>query len=122
MSDALKRINKARDPEFQDRVMFYMWVQAVTVLEATTPDTNDLALAKAIFAGSVKAEDMTRVVITNGTIGAKVDSDTAVLDSEIEYVVVTENKFNALAQSYAAAGEPAEIQIYEEGRIIIQRC
>ena len=104
MSDALKRINKARDPEFQDRVMFYMWVQAVTVLEATTPDTNDLALAKAIFAGSVKAEDMTRVVITNGTIGTKVDSDTAVLDSEIEYVVVTENKFNVLAQSYAAAG------------------
>lgn len=109
MADSLKRINKARDKEFQDRVMFYMWNRANAILDAEkeTPgstDSDDLSLAKAIFANQVRSDDMTMIVLTNATIGSAVDADSAVSESDLEYVVSTENKFNDLAQAYVAAG------------------
>jgi hypothetical protein len=104
MADALKRITAARDKEFQDRVSFYMWHKANTVLDDETPNADDLSLAKAIIARQVNAEDMTMVVITNSTVGAKVDAGNAVLDSEIERVVVSDTKFHDLAEAYKAAG------------------
>ena len=104
MADSLKRITKAKDKQFQDRVSFYMWQKANDVMDNENPDVNDLALAKAVIARQVNVEDMTMVVITNGTIGGSIDSDTAVPDSAIEYVVDTENKFHDLETAYKAAG------------------
>ena len=104
MADALKRINKARDKEFQDRVAYYMWQQANSVFDASSPDADDLALAKAIVARQVNMEDMAMVAMTNATIGGKIDAGTEVPDSDIEYVVVTEGKFHDLATAYKAAG------------------
>lgn len=104
MADALKRINAARDKEFQDKVAYYMWQQANTVLDNATPDADDLDLAKGILSRQVNYEDMAMVAMTNGTIGSKIDAGTAVPDSDIEYVIVTENKFHDLATAYKSAG------------------
>lgn len=115
MADSVKRQTMANNVPFQDRCEYYFYEHARTVLEATTPDTTDLAFAKAIWAGQVKIVDMTKAIITNGTIGTKIDNDQKLLPEDIEltnpiteddlaYVVTTENKFNALAQSYFAAG------------------
>lgn len=104
MADSLKRITKAKDRQFQDRVGFYMWNQANVIFDQETPDPDDLSIAKAIFANQVSLYDMAMIVITNATIGTKIDSDQAVPDSDIEYSIVTENKFHDLAESYKAAG------------------
>ena len=104
MADALKRISMAKDNQFQDKVAYFMWQQANTVLDDISPDADDLDLAKAIIARQVNMEDMTMVAMTNATIGGKIDSDTPVPDSDIEYVVITENKFHDLATAYKAAG------------------
>jgi hypothetical protein len=104
MADALKRITAARDNDFKDRVSFYMWQQANAVLDNATPNADDLDLAKAILARQVNAEDMAMVAITNATIGAAIDAGTVPPDSDIEYVVMTENKFHDLATAYKSAG------------------
>lgn len=104
MADALKRITAARDKQFQGRVSFFMWQQANTVLDDPAPDADDLSFAKSILSRQVSAEDMAMVVMTNATVGGKVDADQDVPDSDIEFVVVTENKFHDLAAAYKAAG------------------
>jgi len=104
MADAIKRIGMSRAKPFQDRCMYFMFAQADVIFGQTTPDADDLLLAKALWSGQVKPEDIARVVITNVTIGGKIDNGTEVLDSELEYVVMTENKFHDLATSYKAAG------------------
>ena len=104
MADSLKRITAARDKQFQDRVSYFMWQQANAVLDTETPNEDDLALAKGVIARQINVEDMTMIVITNATVGIAIDAGNAVSDSEIEYVVATENKFHDLALSYKAAG------------------
>jgi hypothetical protein len=43
-------------------------------------------------------------MMTNPTIGSHVDNDENITDSEIQYVITTENKFNTIAQTLVAAG------------------
>ena len=81
-----------------------MYQQASVVFGQETPDPDDLLLAKALWSNQVKSEDMARIVVTNTTIGGKVDNDEQPTDSELEYVVTTENKFHDLALAYKAAG------------------
>lgn len=104
MADALKRVQKSRSKKFQNKCLYFMYEQADVIFEDDTPDADDLLLAKALWAGQVKAEDMARIVMTNSTIGGKIDSDTTVPDSDIEYAVKTENKFHDLALAYKSAG------------------
>lgn len=104
MADSVKRQTVANNKPFQDRCEYYFYEHARSVLEAETPDTDDLAFAKAIWAGQVRVLDMTKAVMTNATVGTAIDSDSAVSESDLAYVVTTENKFNALAQAYSAAG------------------
>lgn len=104
MADALKRISKSKDKAFQDRCMYYMYQKAAAVFAQGTPDADDLLLAKALWAGQVKIEDMARIVVTNSSIGTVIDNDTAVSESDIEWAIVTDDTFNELAQSYKAAG------------------
>lgn len=104
MADALKRIQMSENKAFQNQCMYFMYEQASVVFGQDTPDTDDLALAKAVWAGQVKPNDMARVVLTNTTVGGKVDTDHEITDSEIEYVVKTENKFHDLALAYKSAG------------------
>jgi len=104
MANSLKRIEKSRDKQFQDRCLYYMYEQADIIFEQTAPDADDLLLAKALWAGQVKSEDMARIVMTNTTVGGKIDTDTDVPDSDIEYTVKTDNKFHDLALAYKSAG------------------
>ena len=115
MTDSVKRQTMANNKPFQDRCEYYFYEHARTVLEDATPDTTDLAFAKAIWAGQVKVLDMAKVVMTNATVGSKIDNDqktnpedtemtNPITESDLAYVVSTENKFNALAESYLAAG------------------
>ena len=115
MADSVKRQTMANNKPFQDRCEYYFYEHARTVLEATTPDANDLAFAKAIWAGQVRVVDITKVVMTNATVGTKIDNDQKldpedititdpITESDLAYVVTTEDKFNLLAQAYSAAG------------------
>ncbi len=104
MANAFKRIAASKDKAFQDRCFWYMHQKAAAVFAQETPDADDLLLAKALWAGQVKVEDMARIVLTNATIGAAVDSDTEVSEGDIEYVILSSTAFNDLAASYKAAG------------------
>lgn len=104
MADALKRIGKSKDKAFQDRCTYYMYEKAAAVFAQETPDADDLLLSKALWAGQVKIEDMARIVTTNATIGAAIDAGNTPVESDIEYVIVTDTYFHDLAVSYKAAG------------------
>ena len=104
MADAFKRIAATKDKSFQDRCFWYMHQKAATVFAQETPDADDLLLAKALWAGQVKAEDMARIVATNSSIGGDIDNGNAVGESDIEYVIVTDTAFHDLATAYKAAG------------------
>lgn len=104
MADASKRMNKTKEPIFQDRCEYYMYQKAADIFAAQSPDADDLLLSKALWAGQVNVVDMARIVVTNSTIGAAIDQDTEVTESDIEYVIITDTAFNNLATSYKAAG------------------
>jgi hypothetical protein len=81
-----------------------MYQHAKTVLEDETPDTNDLKLAQNVWAGGLDYQNVALIIMTNATIGSHVDNDENITDSEIQYVISTENKFNTIAQTLVAAG------------------
>jgi hypothetical protein len=81
-----------------------MYQHAKTVLENATPDTDDLKLAQNVWAGGLDYQNVALILMTNVTIGAHVDNDENITDSEIQYVISTENKFNTIAQTLVAAG------------------
>ena len=104
MADAFKRIAATKDRSFKYKCFWYMHQKAATIFAQETPDADDLLLAKALWAGQVKAEDVARIVATNSTIGAAIDNGTAISESDIEYVIVTDTAFHDLATAYKAAG------------------
>jgi len=104
MANSGKRIRMSKDAEFQNRCFWHMHQKAAAIFAQETPDADDLLLAKALWAGQVNQEDVARVVLTNATVGAAVDADTEVTESDIEYVIVSDTAFNDLAVSYRAAG------------------
>jgi len=100
MADSLKRITWAKDKQNQDRVDYYLFQKALAVMALETPGADDLAFAKMIYVGSHNLLACAKVVVSNTTIGAKIDVGTAVPDSDIEYVVMTE-QWTALAGAAA---------------------
>lgn len=119
MTDAIKRIAKSKDASFKDRCVYYMWEKADAVFAEESPYPNELAFAKALYANKVNYEDMSKIVVRNPTIGAKIDSDeklnpedvtltNPILESEIQWVVQSADAgargFHNLADSYIAAG------------------
>ena len=104
MADAAKRITKTKDQSFQDRCQYYMYQRAAAVFAEETPDADDLLLAKALWAGKVSMQDMARIVVTNATIGAAIDAESAITESDIEYVIVTSGAYHQLALAYKSAG------------------
>jgi hypothetical protein len=104
MTDALKRISKTKDQAFQDRCSYYMYQKAAAVFAETTPDADDLLLAKALWANKVSMQDMARIVVTNAPIGAAIDAGNTPAEGDIEYVIVTAGSFHQLALAYKSAG------------------
>lgn len=108
MADAGKRISKTKDAWFQDRCEYYMYAKAAVIFAQEIPDANDLLLAKALWAGQVKPRDMARIVVTNYDIGAAIDAGTVVSESDIEWMVYSDDTdakgFHQLAEAYKSAG------------------
>jgi hypothetical protein len=102
--DAVKRRNMIKDSVFKTRVAEYFYYKANAVLLEANPVVNELDFAKALFAGSVKEEDMSRIVAYNTTIGNSIDNGSDILESDIEYAVITESRFTMLANAYKAMG------------------
>ena len=102
--DAVKRRNIIKDSVFKTRVAEYFYLKANSVLLDDNPVLDELAFAKAIFAGQVKEEDMTRIVAYNSTIGSAIDAGNDILESDIEYSVLNESRFSMLADAYKAMG------------------
>ena len=108
MADALKRISKVKDSAFKDRCTYYMYAKAAVIFADADPDADDLLLAKALWANQVNAEDIARIVVTNDSIGASIDADTAVDEGSIEWVIYSDDAgakgFHQLALAYKSAG------------------
>ena len=108
MTDALKRISKTKDQAFQDRCSYYMYQKAAAVFAETTPDADDLLLAKALWAGQVNFEDIARIAVTNFDIGTAIDAGNTPAESDIEWIVYSEDVgargFHQLALAYKSAG------------------
>ena len=104
MIDSQKRMTFSYNKSFQERCKWFMYQHAKTVLENETPDTDDLKLAQNVWAGGLDYQNVALIMMTNATIGAHVDNDENITDSEIQYVITTENKFNTIAQTLVAAG------------------
>jgi hypothetical protein len=108
MADALKRISKVKNKSFQDRCEYYMYQKAAAVFALGTPDVDDMLLAKALWAGQVKIEDMARIVVTNSDIGAAIDAGNTPAESAVEWMVFSEDAgakgFHQLALAYKSAG------------------
>ncbi len=102
-ADALKRIQKVRDKQFQDKVSYYMWKQAYDALISAPPDADDIALCKAFITRTVNVEDLAMIVITDDAIGELIDAEKEITDSDIE-TSVNAGKFHALAMVYKAVG------------------
>ena len=99
-----KRMTFSYNKGFQERCKWFMYQHAKGILESETPDADELAFSKALFAGNVKAEDMSRIVAYNTSIGAAIDAGTAIAESDIEYAVLTESRFTLLTAIYKNAG------------------
>ena len=108
MADALKRISMSKDKAFQDRCAYYLWEKAKVVFTQETPDADDLLLAKVLWAGKVNFEDIARIAVTNPTIGASIDAGNTPTESDIEWVVYSDDVgakgFRQLALAYKSAG------------------
>lgn len=104
MTDSLKRFSLSNNKEFQNRCRYYMYQQAKTVLEQVAPDPDDLKLAQAVWSNKVDYNNICLIILTNPTVGAKCDNEEVITETEIEYVISTENKFNTIAQTLVAAG------------------
>lgn len=104
MADSLKRMNKVKEGPFQLKNEFYVRQKAESVLSESTPDPDDLKLAKAVFAGTVNIENFTYVSVLNSTIGTAIDAGSAVAENDIEYVWISTTGFHDIALSLSSAG------------------
>lgn len=90
MADSAKRMTWAKTAENQNRVDYYLFQKALSVMAEETPNADQLAFAKQIYSGQHNSLACAKVVASNSTIGTAVDADNAVSETDIEYVVVTD--------------------------------
>ena len=94
MADSIKRIQWSRDKETQDKVLFYLFQKAKAVSTAGTAAQAELDFADRVYAQTCNMFAACMICATNATIGAAIDGDNAVADSDIEYVVGTDQWAN----------------------------
>ena len=90
MADSLKRISKAKDAQFQDRIDYYLFQKSLSVMAEASPDADELAFAKKVYAGEHNLLACAKVVVSNATIGTAIDAGNQPSEGDIEYVVVTD--------------------------------
>ena len=102
MADSLKRITWAKDAQVQDRIDFYLFQKAISIMAQETPDADELAFSKDVYVGKVNLLACAKVVVSNATIGAVVDAGNAVSESDMEYVIATDQWHNMAVAAEAA--------------------
>lgn len=98
MADSLKRIAWSRDKQTQDKIHYYMFQKAKAVLTTGTASQKQLDMSQRVYAQTVNLFAACMICATNATIGTAIDADNTPAESDIEYVVVTdqwENMANA---------------------------
>ena len=90
MAESLKRIAWSRDKETQDRINYYMFQKAKSILTEGTASPAQLAMSQRIYNQTVNLFAACMICATNPTIGAAIDAGNAVTKTDIEYVVVTD--------------------------------
>ena len=97
MANATKRFQWSNDKETQDRITFYLFQKAKAVLTAGTADQDELDFSSRIYNQSYNKFAASMICASNATIGSAIDAGDAVSDSDIEYVVVTDQWANMAA-------------------------
>lgn len=90
MADALKRIQWSRDKETQDRVLYYLFQKSKAVLTKGTAAQKELDIANRVYSQKVNLFAACMICAANPTIGAAIDAGKPVSDSDIEFVVGTD--------------------------------
>ena len=90
MANAIKRVQWSNDKQMQDRISFFLFQKAKAILTANVAPTPQLDFAKRIYNQTYNKFAAGMICASNATIGDAIDGDTAVSDSDIEYVVVTD--------------------------------
>ena len=94
MADSIKRIQWSRDKETQDKVLYYLFQKAKDVITEGTAPQAELDFADRIYNQSFNVFAASMICASNATIGAAVDDETAVAESDIEYAVATDQWAN----------------------------
>ena len=90
MADSIKRVQWSRDQQTHDRVSFYLFQKAKAIITAGTAGTAQMDFCDRIYNESYNKFAAAMICVSNPTIGAAVDAGSAVADSDIEYVVTTD--------------------------------
>ena len=90
MADSIKRIQWSRDAENQDRILYFLFQKAKAIRVAGTSDQKENDLCDRIYTNTVNKFAACMLCATNATIGEAIDGDNSVSDSNIEYVIATE--------------------------------
>ena len=97
MANAIKRVQWSNDKETQDRITFYLFQKAKAVLTAGTADQAELDFSERIYNQSYNKFAAGMICASNATIGTAVDAGNVVAESDIEYVVGTDQWSNMAA-------------------------
>lgn len=103
MAEAVKLINVADDAGLQFRVAYFLVKQSAVILDAASPDPNQLTLAKdvSLNGGMTHAPDFARMLVTVDAVATALETagyqHTAFDDAQLETQV------NALWPTYAKA-------------------
>ena len=111
MANAPKRMWVAQDQEFRDYCLFFMGEKATEVLLATTPNADDLALAKKVYAKAVSADNLAYLAVLSTALGNAIDSNVTVgqtftISAAVADMIRTAiyGLFHTMALAYRAAG------------------
>lgn len=90
MADSIKRVQWSNENETHDRISFYLFQKAKEVVTAGTAGTAQMDFCERIYNQSYNRFAAAMICASNATIGAAIDAGTAVSESDIDYVVATD--------------------------------
>ena len=109
MANSLKRVTWAKTAQNQDKCRFYLFQKAKDVLVAEnanpgSQNINHVEYAKIVFSGSADLETVAMIVMQNETLGAAVDTDAAIDEASIQWVIYTDQWDNLAKAAVTSIG------------------
>jgi len=115
MAKAASRLWVMRDQEFRDYCEFFLMEKAFQVLLASSPNADDLGLAKLVIVRKAPIDQVAFAAVYDATLGGLIDANVApghalVINDTVSGLIRTaiQGQFHNLAVSYRAAGLFAE--------------